>query len=469
MRYVFRTKPYEHQKKNLKRFIKQHYLGVLWDPGIGKSKLIVDCACALNMMGKLNRVLIVCPLSVVGVWQDEFEKHATTPYYLENIEPDTHKLLNKKRLHIVVVNYDLVWRRDKLVSGFDPQMVVADESHRIKKASARRSWYLRRYNDAPYRAILTGTPSPKSLLDLYSQWVFLQPKTFGTRVQDFKDRYIIYGGFKNYEIKGYRNVKELKRKLKKDSTRLRKDQTLDLPERIWQRVPVLLEPRVLDAYWELADEFLLTLKSGAVVDAKNAMVKMMKLQQITGGWVFDEDGVAHRISNAKMGVMKDIFQTTSDNGSKIVVFARFRREVKGIAALARKAGLATFVLDGDTPREERRTNRIRFQSNPEPAAFVAQVASGGLGITLTASSEAVFYSAPLPLDEYIQACDRIHRIGQTRMVRYRHLVATGTVDEDIYRALKKKQEVMAIVMGKPSSLTGLNQTNTMKRPKGGRG
>lgn len=454
MKYTFKTKPYRHQVKALKRALKQKYLGVLWEPGLGKSKLIVDWASAENMRGNVQRVLIVCPLSAVGVWEDEFYLHSPVRYRFTAPDPRTTRIPHYKstRLHVVVINYDLSWRRKKMLKRFNPQMVVADESHRIKRPSTRRSWYMRSWNKAPYRSILTGTPVPRSMLDLYGQWVFLQPKTFGTDAQGFKDRYIRYGGFRGYKVMGYYHLAELKSKVKQDATRRRKDNTLDLPERIWQRVPVDLEPKASELYWKVAEEFYAQLEKGEIVDVKNAMVKMGKLQQISGGWVFTDQGPV-QVSTVKINTLREMVEDLYESGDKVVVFARFIPEVRGIADVGRKAGFRTYVLSGDTPREQRPKDYRAFQQLDEPALFVAQTQTGGLSITLTGAHEAIFYSPPLPLDDYIQCCDRVHRIGQTKKVRYRHIVCRETVDLEIYQRLKEKKEVMDLIMGKPSVLT----------------
>jgi len=450
LKYVFKTKPYKHQAKALKRIIRQGYLAVFWEPGMGKTKLIVDAACAWFQMGKVQRVLIVCPLSVVGVWEEEFEMHATNPYKIQFLDRKTEKLRRRKNtLEIVVTNYDIVWRRPHLVTAFDPQFVIADESHRIKKASTKRTWFMRSLHYVPHKAILTGTPNPKSFLDLYGQWLFLNQKTFGTRVSDFKERYLIFGGFKNYQIRGYNNVDELKQKVKKDATIRRKDQALDLPERVHQSVPVLLEPEARRQYDVLEEEFFLELSKGEVIDVKNALVKLLRLQQLTGGWINTDQGL-RQISTAKLKVCEDLLVDRYEEGLKVVVFARFRPEIADIESAARKAGYKkVYTLTGSTPKADRDTNRRAFQSDDGPGVFIAQIQSGGLGITLHAAHEAIFYSVTYALDEFVQACDRLHRIGQEHKVTYRHLVCVNSIDRDIFKALKDKQEVMAYIMGHP--------------------
>ena len=126
VKYRFKTKPFRHQVKALRRGMKQDAIGVLWEPGTGKSKFIVDWACILHLKRGLKRVLIVCPLSVMGVWEDEFNKHSPIPYHIQFLARNTSAIERVDGLNVVVVNYDLAWRRKDLLYRYDPQLVVAD-------------------------------------------------------------------------------------------------------------------------------------------------------------------------------------------------------------------------------------------------------------------------------------------------------------------------------------------------------
>lgn len=453
--YPFKTKPFKHQLEALRRATQQGHIGLLWEPGTGKTKTMVDWTCILHMKGRATRVLIVCPLSVTGVWEDEYELHAPIPYQLHVLSPREHTYphdRNEKGLHILVVNYDLAWRRKQIIEAFDPQVVIADESHRIKKPSAHRSRYLRSLNKVRYRAILSGTPTPKSFLDIYGQWVFLNPDRFGTNFSRFKSRYVRYGGYMNKEVRGYMNVPELKERIEQDAITKRKDECLDLPERTYQRVPVHLEGPAWEAYAKMANELFLELKDGDVSDAKNVAVKVLRLQQITGGWIKSDEGNMHQISEAKLKAAKERLEDLWNDDERVVVFARFTPEVQALRDLGVRGGVPTYVLSGDTRREDRDGFRRKFQTQDGPSVFIAQIQTGGLGITLHAAAHVLFYSVTYALDDYIQACDRVHRIGQTRNVTYQHLVASRTVDVDVYAALRRKQSIMDIVMNNPKAL-----------------
>lgn len=459
MEYRFKTRPYKHQVVALKRALREGHLGLLWEPGLGKTKCIIDWACALHTRGDLMRVLIVAPLSVVGVWEDEIKEHAPVKVDVRILGRTTEVMsFNQFRLTFLVVNYDLAWRRKNLIEDFDPEMVVADESQRIKRAGAKRSWYLRSLNDVPYRAILTGTPTPKSFLDLYGQWAFLNPDRFGTRINEFKQRYIVYGGYMNRQIRGYLNVDELKAKVKADASVRRKDQCLDLPPKSYQRIPVVLEPRAQQLYDTMEHELFLELE-GEEVDAANVVVKILRLQQITGGFLKTDEGNIKQVSAAKLTALRDILEDRFNEEDRVVVFARFLPEVESISQMGAEFKVPTYVLRGSVRQSDRDVARRKFQTTPGPSLFVAQIQTGGLGITLHASHEAIFYSTTYALDDRIQAEDRIHRIGQVSAVTYRDLVARGTVDLDIYAALRAKKNVMDQIMGKPDQFKSLTKRN----------
>ena len=133
-------------------------------------------------------------------------------------------------------------------------------------------------------------------------------------------------------------------------------------------------------------------------------------------------------------------------GEKLVVFARFRAELDAICKLLEKRGLQYGLISGEVPQSERGSIVQDFQTNPDTKVFVAQIATAGLGITLTAASLTVFYSMGYSYAEYEQATARTHRIGQQQKCTYIHLVAENTVDEQVMKALGAKEELAASIM-----------------------
>jgi SNF2 family DNA or RNA helicase len=462
--YHFKTKPYHHQLVAFKRALKQHYLAVLWEPRLGKSKLIIDWACAEHQLGHVNRVLILCPLSVIGVWEDEFEIHSPQPYRLHVLGLDDVLIpFSEKKLNVCLVNYDRAWRRKKLLQSWHPDMVVADESHRLKRPGARRSLYMRSWKKAKYRAILTGTVVTKSYLDVFGQWAFLNNRQFGNRVDDFRARYLIMGGFMKKQIKGYRNFDELKSKIKMDSTIRHESQVFDMPPTIEQRVPVFLDDKTMIAYRKMEYELFLELRRGEVSDAKNIAVKLLRLQQITGGWIKSDEGNIHQISTDKLHSAWERLENLWNDDERVVVFCRFLPELRALSHFGVRSGISTYSLSGATRREDRDVRRRRFEAKVGPSLFVSQIQTGGLGISLAAAAEVIYYSYTYSYDDYYQSSRRIRGPKQTRTMRYQHLVVPNSIDTDIYANLKMKQGLLDSIMGDPKAYARKLEARLEKR------
>jgi SNF2 family DNA or RNA helicase len=452
VKYTFKTRPYKHQLVAFKRALRQRHLAVLWEPRLGKSKLIIDWACAEHLRGNVNRALIICPLSVIGVWEDEWATHAPIPYHIHFLEKnDILVPWSENKLNICLVNYDRAWRRKEILKRWHPDMVIADESHKLKRPSARRSLYMRSWKRAKYRAILTGTVITKSYLDVFSQWAFLNNKQFGNKVDDFRQRYLVLGGFMKKQVKGYRNFDELKGKIKEDSTIRREDQVFDMPPTLEQRVPVLLGDTAMVTYRRMEYELFLELKNGEVSDAKNIAVKLLRLQQITGGWIKSDEGNLHQISEDKLHSCQERLENLWNDDERVVVFCRFLPELRALSRFGIRSGVSTYSLSGATRREDRDVRRRRFETKTGPSVFVAQIQTGGLGISLAAAAEVVFYSVTYSYDDYYQASRRIRGPKQTRTMRYQHLVVPNSVDTDIYSNLRMKQGLLNSIMADPQA------------------
>jgi SNF2 family DNA or RNA helicase len=190
----------------------------------------------------------------------------------------------------------------------------------------------------------------------------------------------------------------------------------------------------------------LELERGDISDAKNAAVRLLRLQQITGGFIKSDQKNIHQLSTAKLNVAADLLEDLTSDGQRVVVFARFIPEVLALTDIGERLGVRTYTLYGATRREDRDNIRRDFQTKKAPAIFVAQISTGGLGITLHAAHEVLYYSTTYSLEDWIQSADRVHRIGQTEKVTYRTLIAEGTVEEDIYAALRAKKRILNMIM-----------------------
>ena len=434
--------------------------GELFEMGCGKTLTTIAVAGALYNLGKIDRVLVVAPTSVCSVWPHDLNQFAAFPWEARVLLGDKKKRLKAlnelknwpfKALRIAVINYESTHRDGifEALAAYRPDLIVCDESQRIKNPSAAQSKALHKLGDAaPFRMILSGTPVQNNAVDLYSQYRFLDPAVYGANFYAFKNRYCIMGGYGQHQIVGYRNMDELVEKEHSVAYRVTKEECLDLPQQTFINRYVQFTDAEQAIYEQLRKSSFLELETGENVTATTILTMYLRLMQLTGGFLTaDESTRPKQVNTAKLDALADIVDDyVVDAGKKLVIFARFRAEIAAIENLLRLRKIQYGSIYGDVPMEERGKIVEDFQTNPDTKVFVAQIQTAGLGITLHAASTAVFYSYDYNYANYAQALARIHRIGQRLPVTYIHLVVDGSIDEKILAALENKEDVAKTVV-----------------------
>lgn len=434
--------------------------GELFEMGCGKTLTTIAVAGALYNLGKIDRVLVVAPTSVCTVWPHDLNQFATFPWEARVLLGDKKKRLKAlnelenwpfKALRIAVINYESTHRDGifEALAAYKPDLIVCDESQRIKNPSAAQSKALHKLGDAaPFRMILSGTPVQNNAVDLYSQYRFLDPAVYGANFYAFKNRYCIMGGYGQHQIVGYRNMDELVEKEHSVAYRITKEECLDLPQQTFINRYVQFTDAEQAIYEQLRKSSFLELETGENVTATTILTMYLRLMQLTGGFLTaDESTRPKQVNTAKLDALTDIVDDyVVDAGKKLVIFARFRAEIAAIENLLRLRKIQYGSIYGDVPMEERGKIVEDFQTNPDTKVFVAQIQTAGLGITLHAASTAVFYSYDYNYANYAQALARIHRIGQRLPVTYIHLVVDGSIDEKILAALENKEDMAKTVV-----------------------
>lgn len=424
---------------------------LLMEMGTGKTLTTIALIGRAFLNGLICRVLIVAPLSVANVWAEEFEKFAAFDYVLAVLEGDSGKKADTIRhmtgtgLQVIVLNYESAWRLEEELRKWKPDVIVCDESSRIKNPNAKQSKALHRLAKlAKYRLILTGTPIQNNPLDFFSQYKVLDESIFGPSYYAFRSRYATMGGYGNHQIVGYKNLPELVRKAHSVAYRVTKEEALDLPEMVDETRYVTLDPQGMKIYESLEAASYAELLKGEVV-VRNILTQLLRLQQVTGGFIRDDEGgPVQKVSEAKLKALEEIIGDVLGEGKKLVIFARFVPEIEAICKLLEEKGIKHSVISGEV---RNRTEQVwQFQENPEVKVFVGQIQTTGLGLTLTAASTAVFYSMDFNYANYSQARARIHRIGQRNACTYIHLVAKGTIDEKVLKALQRKEDVAKLLV-----------------------
>lgn len=434
--------------------------GELFEMGCGKTLTTIAVAGALYNLGKIDRVLVVAPTSVCSVWPHDLNQFATFPWEARVLLGDKKKRLKAlnelenwpfKALRIAVINYESTHREGifEALAAYKPDLIVCDESQRIKNPSAAQSKALHKLGDAaPFRMILSGTPVQNNAVDLYSQYRFLDPAVYGANFYAFKNRYCIMGGYGQHQIVGYRNMDELVEKEHSVAYRVTKEECLDLPQQTFINRYVQFTDAEQAIYEQLRKSSFLELETGENVTATTILTMYLRLMQLTGGFLTaDESTRPKQVNTAKLDALADIVDDyVVDAGKKLVIFARFRAEIAAIENLLRLRKIQYGSIYGDVPMEDRGKIVEDFQTNPDTKVFVAQIQTAGLGITLHAASTAVFYSYDYNYANYAQALARIHRIGQRLPVTYIHLVVDGSIDEKILAALENKEDMAKTVV-----------------------
>lgn len=428
---------------------------LIMDMGTGKTLTTIAAMGRRYLDSDIDRVLVVAPKSVVPVWPREIDLVADFPVTccaLTGTVARKKKRLNETSgdgLLVMVVNYESLWRMEKETLAWlqaGPAMIVCDESHRIKTVSAAQSKALHRLGRAAHaRMALTGTPVTNSPIDYFSQLKFLDPTIFGEAITSFRARYVIYGGYENRQIIGYRNLDEIVERVHSISFRVSKAEALDLPEMTNPIREIELEPAARKVYSQIVKDQIALVAEGEIT-AENVLTRDLRLSQITGGFVTDDDGVTTQVSSAKLDALRDILESAREADEKVVVFARFKAEMDAIEKLFESMRLGYRVIRGGTTDAQRDEAQTSFQTDDTVRVFLGQSKAACEGITLHAAKIAVFYSLTYSFEQYDQARSRIHRTGLRWPVTNIHLVASKTIDSGVMEALRTKKNVSDIVV-----------------------
>jgi SNF2 family DNA or RNA helicase len=429
------------------------------DMGTGKTITTIAVAGALYLKHKVFHLLVVCPKSITQVWQQEFEKFADFHYSLAVLDgtgtkkSDTIRYMEGAGLQVIVVNYESAWRLESELAYWRPDMIVCDESSKIKNPQAKCSKALHHLGKiSSYNFILTGTPITNSPLDFYSQYKFLDESIFGSSYYSFRNKYAIIGGFQNHQIVGYKHLDELVEKAHCIAFRIRIDEAVELPEFVEEIRPVQLEKQAQKIYDGIDKDSFAELMNGEVT-TRNVLTRLLRLSQCTGGFIRNDDGdFIQQVSSAKLEALEDIIDSCIEEGKKVVVFARFVPEIEAIGNMLRKKGIKYSLIKGDV--KDRAEQVDNFQNDADTKVFIGQLQTTGMGLTLTAGSVCVYYSVDFSYANYQQSMARIRRIGQTKRGVYIHLVAKDTIDEQVMAALKHKGDVAKILVDDYKKILG---------------
>jgi len=468
--YDFKTSPYAHQRDAFSESVTKENFALLMDMGTGKTKVCIDTIASRFECGAINFALIVAPKGVIANWKGEIEAHLPDRIEREIVlwNPNLTKAKRQElldlydaggKLKFLLMNVESFSTKkgvevaEFFVKKFNVLMAV-DESTTIKNRQAKRTKAICDVGrDARMRRILTGSPVTKSPMDLYSQMDFLSPKILGFKsYYAFQNRYAVgqrrtMGSHSFNHIVGFRRLDELTEKLHDSSYRVRKEDCLDLPDKVYMKREVALTKEQVDAYNQMKHLALARLESGELATTQNALTQIMRLQQICLGHLKDDNDVTHEIKSNRIDALMEICDEIQGS---VIIWATWTRDIRLITkALQDRFGVqAVESLYGGTPDPDRQRIVETFQDPASKLRFiVGHPKTGGYGLTLTAANTVIYFSNGYDLELRLQSEDRAHRIGQTNKVTYVDLISPKTIDEKIVDALRNKIKIADTILG----------------------
>lgn len=476
--YQPHTPPFSHQQRVWEASRDLEAFAAFWEQGTGKSKLAIDTLGHLYTEDRVNAAIVVAPNGVHRNWiTDELPTHMSPDiplkahaYSSQSANAAWHKealggLVSYDGLSFLAISYDAwmtaagkraVWRMMKERQC----LLVLDESHRIKTPKARRTRsILAGAKYAPYRRVLSGTPVTNGPFDIYTQVKFLDP--------DFWNRELDIGSFtafkaffgiwdrgwnnaaqKEYnKLVAYQNLGELADTIKLISSRVVKEEVLDLPDKLYTKRYYTMSPTQKRVYQQIEEEAIAELDDGGVVSANLVITRMLRLQQVLCGYVpvdGDEEptDLIEPDVNPRLKLLRD---TMEDINGKTIIWAIWTRDIDMIMEALEGIGRTPVRYDGRVSEQDRERAKQSFKHG-EATDFVANSAMSE-GLTLTEAKTVIYYANSYKLLDRQQSEDRAHRIGQDTSVSYIDLVCPGTRDVAVIDALVKKSAIAATILG----------------------
>lgn len=435
--------PHEYQKYCIDRMITDDKLGLMLDMGLGKTIITLTAIQDLiyNRF-QVRKVLIIAPKKVAeATWTDEVAKweHLAllrTSLVLGSLSKRIKALA--KNADVYIINREnVVWLVEYYKNEWPFDMVVLDEWSSFKNHQAKRFKALKWVRNKMSRVVgLTGTPTPNGLIDLWAQLYLLdQGERLEKTIGKYRERYFNPGQRNrttifNYEAKEGSN-ESIHKKISDICISMKAEDYLELPDVIYETVPVVLEPKAKKAYDELERKMILELEDADITVASAAALSN-KLQQLANGALYGENREVFEIHDCKLEMFLELIEQL--NGKPALVFYNFQHDLTRIQKALGKSNLRVRLLK--TPQDQLDWN------NRQIDILLAHPASAAYGLNLQAGgNHVVWFGLNWSLELYQQANKRLHRQGQAEKVIVHHLVTKDTRDEDVLAALQSKGDV----------------------------
>ena len=426
--------PFDHQKETAEFLSLRRRAFCFNEQGTGKTASVIWAADYLMAKGRINRVLIICPLSIMlASWQSDlfkFAVHRTVDIAYGS--SDKRKKIVNGNARFVIINYDGVASvfEELKNGGFD--LVVVDEANAYKNVQTKR-WKMLRKIISPKTGLwmLTGTPAAQSPVDAFGLGKMCVPDRTPIFFGDF--RVSVMEQYSMYKWAPRPEAKQIVFDMLQPAIRFEKSQCLDLPPVTYMTRVAPMTPEQKQYYAELKEKMLLEFSPDEAVSAVHAAAKMNKLLQISGGAVYTDAGdvIKFDVSN-RLNVIQEVIEEASN---KVLIFVPFTHTIQLVSEHLTKAGITNEIVDGSVSMTKRTQVFKAFQEQADPRVLIIQPQAAAHGVTLTAADTVIWY-APLPsVETYLQANARIDRPGQKNPMTVFHIQGSP-IENKVYAMLQ---------------------------------
>lgn len=440
--------PYPYQQYCAARIVADAAVGLFLDMGLGKTVITLDAINTLRYdRWAVQRVLIIAPKKVAeGTWTKEAQKWE----HLRHLRISAVLGSQQKRLRalatpadIYVINRDNVaWLVDYFKNAWPFDMVVLDESSSFKNSQSKRFKALKLVRSRINRLVeLTGTPAPNGLIDLWAQIYLLDGGArLGRTLGQYRERFFDPDKRSRTQIFSYTpkdgSMEYIQQAIGDICVSMKAEDYLNLPDRMFDDVPVVLDDKARKAYRQLERDLLLELDEGQIT-AASAGVLTGKLLQLCNGAVYDSEKRPLAIHNCKVEAFLEVLEQL--NGQHCLVFYNFQHDRDRLLAALEPLGLRVRVYQNAADEDAWNAGEIDvLLAHPASCAYGLNLQNGGHHI--------VWFGLTWSLEQYEQANKRLHRQGQRHPVIVHHLVVQGGMDEDVIDSLRAKGDTQEALM-----------------------
>lgn len=431
-------KPFDHQKKTAEFLTLNQRAFCFSEMGVGKTASSIWAADFLMTQGIINRVLVICPLSIMdSAWRNDlftFAMHRKVD--VAHGSAAKRRKLIAGNAEFVIINYDgvKVVSEDIAAGGFD--LIIVDEANAYKNANTDRWKTLSRLLEPhTWLWMMTGTPAAQTPTDAYGLAKLVNPTGVPRAFGRFRDQVM-------YKVTQFKWVPKpdavnTVHNVLQPAIRFTKKECLDLPDMVYVDRQVELTPQQKKYYEALRTRLVLE-AAGEVVTAQNAAISLSKLLQISAGAVYtdDHETLEFDIKN-RYNVMKEVIEETSQ---KVLVFVPFKHVISLLKERLMADGITADVINGDVPAHKRTEVFKKFQETSDPQVLIIQPQAAAHGVTLTAADTVIWWGPTASVETYAQANARVHRAGQVHKCTVVHLQGS-TAEKHIYSMLSNKMDI----------------------------